>query len=466
MRISYPTFVSLLLVAAACGDSHPAASPDAPTDAPPTESALAHALTTSLTGDRSAACVAVAVIGTTTEHAIACADPTQTRGLTATTAFEIGSISKTMTGFLVASLADQGKLAIDTPLANYLPTATTVPTFAGQPILLKHVATHTAGLPRMPPRLVVADPANPYANFTESELFLSLSDVQLQQAPGTSWAYSNFGFMLLSTVATRASGGTLEALLQQTLFQPLGMSHAYIRQVPTATVAAKGHTPGGREVPAWEFPDAMAGVGGVRASLDDMTRYADALLGRGHAGVVATLMRVTTPLLTPVDGPAMGLGWPVLAVGANTIIAHDGGTGGFSSFIAVDKTRKRAVVVLADTSISSFGFINELALHLLDPALADAPTPRLVATPPATLLPQLVGRYRIDALDLELALEARNGTLYVVLPGEPDTALGYDNHGDFFPSDVDALITPVRQADGSYNLRYTADGSFEAQRLP
>nr|HPH70545.1 serine hydrolase [Kofleriaceae bacterium] len=286
------------------------------------------------------------------------------------------------------------------------------------------------------------------------------------QTPGTSWAYSNFGFMLLSTVATHASGGTLEALLQQTLFQPLGMNHAYIRQMPTATVAAKGHTPGGREVPAWEFTDAMAGVGGVRASLDDMARYAAALLGRGDAGVVANLVQATTPLLTPVDGPAMAVGWPVLTVGANTIIAHNGGTGGFSSFIAVDKTRQRAVVVLADTSMASFGYINELALHLLDPALAAAPTPRLAATPPATLLQQLVGRYRIDALDVELALEARNGTLYVVLPGSPDTALSYDNHGDFYPSDVDALITPVRQPDGSYNLQYTADGSFEAQRLP
>lgn len=466
MRNNYLSFVSVFVAAAACGDSNPPALPDAtPADAP-TSTALARTLATSLVGDRSAACVAVAVIDTTTEQAIGCADPNQMRGLTSTTAFEIGSISKTMTGFVVAALINQRKLAIEKPLADYVPSGTTVPTFAGQPILLKHVATHTAGLPRMPPRLVVADPANPYAAFSESELWLSLADVQLPQAPGTSWAYSNFGFMLLSTVATHASGGTLEALLQQTLFQPLGMSNAYIRQVPTATVAATGHTPGGREVPAWEFPDAMAGVGGVRASLDDMARYAAALLGRGDAGVVANLVQATTPLLTPVDGPVMAVGWPVLTVGANTIIAHDGGTGGFSSFIAVDKTRQRAVVVLADTSMASFGYINELALHLLDPALAAAPTPRLAATPPATLLQQLVGRYRIDALDVELALEARNGTLYVVLPGSPDTALSYDNHGDFYPSDVDALITPVRQPDGSYNLQYTADGSFEAQRLP
>ena len=288
MRTSYPSLVSILFAAVACGDTPTPARPDAATlpDAPlPT--ALQNTVAASINGDRSAACVAVAVIGTTTETAIACAAPNQTRGLTATTAFEIGSISKTMTGFVVAALVNQGKLALEKPLADYVPSGTTVPTFAGQPILLKHVATHTAGLPRMPPRLVVADPANPYAGFSESELWLSLADVQLPQTPGTSWAYSNFGFMLLSTVATHASGGTLEALLQQTLFQPLGMNHAYIRQMPTATVAAKGHTPGGREVPAWEFTDAMAGVGGVRASLDDMARYAAALLGRGDAGVVA-----------------------------------------------------------------------------------------------------------------------------------------------------------------------------------
>lgn len=456
MRIIPLSLVPIFVATAACGDDVAATPP----------SSLQTTVATSLHGDRTAACVAVAVIGETIERAIVCADPLASRGLDATTAFEIGSISKTMTGFAVASLVAKGALAIDAELTRYLPTGTTVPSFAGQAITLKNLVTHTAGLPPLPSRLTITNPANPYVGLSESELLLSLGDVQLQQAPGTTWAYSNFGFMVLSTVVTRASGGDLQSLLARSLFEPLGMSNAYISQPPPATATAIGHLPGGLEVDAWDFPDAIAGVGGVRASLNDMILYAEAVLGRGDPEVVATVASATLPLLTPVVGPTMAMGWPVLTVGTSTIVAHDGGTGGFSSFLVVDQTRKRAVVVLADTSIASVGFTNELALHLLDPALAAAPTPRLVATPPAALLQQLVGRYRIDELDTDVALTVRNGTLYVIVDGLPDTALSYDNHGDFFPINADALLTPVRQPDGSYNIRYTSDGIFEAVRIP
>src|SRR5262249_30477127 len=148
------------------------------------------------------------------------------RAIDFTTAFEIGSISKTMTGFLLADLLAREALSLDDPLAMHLPPGTPVPTYQDAPILLRHLVTHTAGLPSLPPRMAVSDPANPYAALTEADLLASLADVNLTVAPGTHWAYSNFGYMLLSYVVTRTNAEGLEALLKTRLFAPLGMAQS------------------------------------------------------------------------------------------------------------------------------------------------------------------------------------------------------------------------------------------------
>ena len=437
----------------ACGDSTPPA--------------LQTIVEGSLVGDRTRACVAVAVIGETTERAVVCADPADDRGLAPTTAFEIGSISKTMTGATLADLLTRGKIALEDPLANSLPAGTVVPAFEGQPIRIQHLATQSSGLPKMPSRFPASDPDNPYASLTEADLLGSLADVQLAEAPGTTWAYSNFGFMLLSDVIARRSGMDFEAVLQHQLFQPLGMSSSFVTHAPAGTTIAVGHQPGGTATSAWDFPTDLAGVGGVRASLDDMISYAEAVLGRGDATAVANVQRAITPLATPAGGPPMGMGWVVLPWENGRLVLHDGGTGGFSSLIAIGPERDRAVVVLADTAMASTGFVSFLGLGLLDPALAPLPTPRRVTSPPGELVQQLVGRYRIAELELEVELVNRGGTLFVVVPGLPDQQLGYDDHGDFYPVGVDALLTPKAQANGGYTLTYSADGvAYEVSRLP
>ena len=103
-----------------------------------------------LSGDRSGACIAAAVIDGGVRRAFVCADG-RTPRVDARTAFEIGSIAKTMNAALLAQFVLAGRVSLDTPLAELLPPATTVPQFDGQPIRLGHVVTHRSGLPALPP---------------------------------------------------------------------------------------------------------------------------------------------------------------------------------------------------------------------------------------------------------------------------------------------------------------------------
>ncbi len=438
--------------ATACTSSDPT-----PTD---TATALQQLLERRYRGDRTSVCVAAAVIEQDIQRAVVCADPAHPRALDGTHALEIGSISKTMTAALLAELIDQGKLRLSDPVARHLPTGTVVPSFEGSPITLAHLVTHTSGLPALPSRMQVLSPDNPYRDLTEAALLASLADVELAHAPGARWAYSNYGGMLLSYVVARVAGTDFESFAHDRLFAPLGMRHAYVARVPADAQAVAGHRPTGEATSPWDFPATMAGVGGVRATLDDMIRYAEANLGRGDAHTAAVLAtthdRVDLGVPPSPDDPEMAMGWIRLRLSGRTMLAHDGGTGGFSSFLVIDPDRDRAIVLLADTSLGNLGGLTDVALHLLDPS-QPLPPPRTVATPSRELIQALVGRYEVFGFEVTLA--ERNGALVASLPDGVTLELAFDSHGDFFPREVDALMTPVRAPDGTQSFLWTQGGA-------
>lgn len=426
------------------------------------DSALATLVEQRLTGDRTGACMAVAVVEQErVARTFRCADPDNAARIDASSAFEIGSVSKTMTAVLLAELITQGKASLDDPLADYLPEGTTVPDFEGQPILLRHVVTHTSGLPVLPSRLGATDMGNPYANLTEEALLASLGDVTLTTAPGSAFEYSNFASMVLSLAVARRAGMDLETLLRQRLFAPLGMQSAYISTPPEGVRAAIGHTPNTRPTPAWTFATNLAGVGGVRATLDDMVRYVQGNLGLIDAPVLAALELAQQAVS---EQPPMAMNWMLARVGDRQVHVHEGGTGGFSAFVAVDRERQRGVVILSDTAWHSIGSLGSLGLHLID-ASFPLGKPRKLAEPPQELLQALAGDYQLQN-GMKMTLRERDGRLFAQAAGQPEIALGFDDAGDFFPLELDALLTPQKKASGEYGFIWTQmGGQLAATRM-
>jgi serine-type D-Ala-D-Ala carboxypeptidase/endopeptidase len=443
----------------------------------PGEEEVASKIERRFLGDRSGACVVAAVIEPAAGDAGAelvatqawrCAGARQ-QALDGAVAMEIGSISKTMTGMLLGELAAEGILAIDEPLQTYAPAGISVPTFGDGVIRLAHLVTHTSGLPSLPESVAIADPNNPYAQMREAELWRALGEAQLERRPGASWAYSNFAVMLLSSVIAGESGASFEDVVGARIFAPLGMTRSYLKTRPEGVTVAVGHKAGGQVASAWDFGENTGGVGGVRATMDDMIRYAKAQLGEGDAKVVA-MARRSHPRVALGEGggqgqPEMGLGWVRAQLDGRTLLLHDGGTGGFSSILIVDEARRRAVVVLADTQLATVGGVTELGLHLVDEQLP-LDGPRLAAVPPAALVDALVGSYVVDG-EVAVTLEKRGAALWAVV-GEEAMELAYDSHGDFYPRDqrIDGLLTPVRGADGRQTFVWVAQGvPSPAERL-
>jgi len=387
------------------------------------DAALGEVLERRIAGDMSGACIAAAVVdGGEVARARRCADPADNDRIGPDVAFEIGSITKSMAGILLADLVNAGKASLDDPLANHLPEGTQVPEYEGQPILLRHLVTHTAGLPRLPSRMSFDNTADPYAALTPEILLASLQDVTLAQAPGEKFEYSNFGTMLLSLVLSREAGMAFGDLAEARLFGPLGMHSSFVGEAPQGVRLATGHLPGGAETPHWTFAPELGAVGAVRSTLDDMVRYARAQLGGVEESLGAAIALAQQPIPTGADQP-MAMNWLLLPLGERMVHAHNGGTHGFSSMMIFDLEGGRASVVLADTGLAAFGGVDDVAAHLLNERIPLAQPRRAVERPADAPSPQAggladyVGTYALMP-GFELVVSEHDGVLHAQATGQ------------------------------------------------
>lgn len=409
-----------------------------------------------LLGDRTGACFAVAVIDQTVSRSYVCADPKNQNRISPMTAFEIGSISKTMTSALLADLILQGKASLEDSLSNYLPEGTVVPTFEGKPILIKHIVTHTSGLPVLPDLGSAPNMENPYANIDEASLLKTLSNAKLQRAPGSQFEYSNYAMMLLTSIIARRADTDFETLLRTRLFVPTGMNNSYINQKPKDVKAVEGHTPNTKSTPAWTFKTNTAGVGGVRATLDDMVSYVQAELGKTQSAISPALKLTQQEIKTEANNK-MAMNWMLEPLDNRSVYFHEGGTGGFSAFAAFDLETQRGVVILSDTALTTVDGLASMGSHLLDSRLPFGKA-RKVTKPDQALLKAIVGEYDLMP-GMKLTLTAKDGRLFTQATGQEKFEMGYDSEGDFYPLEFDATIRTTKKSDGSYALLFLQSGA-------
>jgi len=281
------------------------------------------------------------------------------------TIYELGSISKVMTGILLADAVVREKIRLD---ANpNIPNAAglRLPSLDQRSISWMDLSTHRSGLPRLPANLNVTSIKNPYSHYDSSKAATALATRHLPRRPGQTHEYSNFAVSVLGYLIAENTGSTYAELLQERIARPLGMVDCTIELSDEQRQRfATPHRSIGSPTEAWDFAD-MPGAGGVRASIADMMRFANAQLqpptGRiGEAIELAWEEHVASD----ASGNAMGLGWIIQADGETRW--HNGGTGGTRTMIMVNRASRAAVIVLCNTRVQNE--IDDLATRLLEKA--------------------------------------------------------------------------------------------------
>jgi CubicO group peptidase (beta-lactamase class C family) len=214
--------------------------------------------------------------------------------------FVIGSISKTFVGTIISEMAHENKIDLDAPAANYLPRVSPkipapVPSFDGpgghQEITIRHLLTHTAGLPYQPDEITDDDivaQTKIRNHYSKAELFRSFRMLKLSRAPGTKFQYSSFGFAVLTAVIETADKKPFAESLRERILQPLGMKNTGLQS--KLSTLAPPYTATGRVIPParqmYRHENYFDGAGGIESTAADLLRYAAAQLGLSTYGKV------------------------------------------------------------------------------------------------------------------------------------------------------------------------------------
>lgn len=328
------------------------------------------------------------------------------------TVYEIGSLSKVFTGLLLAEMVAAGQVTVQTPVGELLPAELALPE-ATTAIPLQALTTHLSGLPRLANNMPFGDVTDPYADYPVELLYAFLEGFTPPADPA--FEYSNLGVGLLGHALGRAADAeSWEAALAARVLTPLGM-------LSTATDldAAQwitGHDADGRPTAPWHFTDATAAAGALRSTVRDMARFAQAQINPPEA--LAEAITASHQALTMLQ-PDLSIGYGWFDVGAFQATYHNGGTGGFASFLAFDTDAERAVVVLYNAAMSASlaDGLGWRALQLWRGEDPEIPTPPEEATLTDEQLDLLVGTY--SAFGTDLVVSRVDDRLFVRLGDQP-----------------------------------------------
>lgn len=310
--------------------------------------------------------------------------------VTEDTIFEIGSITKVFTTLALMDRVNKGEMQLDDPIEKYLP-GIKIPELEGKKITLRHLATHTSGIPRMPDNFAPKDPSNPYQDYTVECLYDYLQSCALAKVPGESFEYSNIGMGLLGHILSIHSGKSYEELVQSLIAKPLNMPNTsiFIDDEMSTNFASGHHLQ--QTVNHWDFTSAFAGAGALRSNIKDMANFLAANMRESASPLSGTLQKCHEKQYTATPDTFFGLGWVLSKSNEAELVWHNGGTGGFRSYLGFNPKTQKGFVVLSNSTgdwPDEFGFV------ILDPDYQRLVVDKTLANDPE-YLNKFVGSYGI-----------------------------------------------------------------------
>ena len=374
--------------------------------------------------------------------------------LSGDTAFEFGSVTKVFTALLLAEMVLTGEVSLEAPASMYLPRSVRLPERHGRFITLADLATHTSGLPLMP-ELAMPDSGSSVSP-NAANLYAFLADYKTSRDIGRDWEYSNLGYWLLGEALAARARVSFGSLLSSRVLAPLGMKRSGLTLSPDMrSDLAIGHdsslrpSPSISDMPVYNLMPA-AGLG-FYSTANDALSFLSAAVGYANSPL-APAIALTVDTRRPISGSAdvQALGWTLIGSGDDRIVFRDGGTFGFASCLAWDRTRRLGVVVLANCVAD----VSDIARHVLRPdyplTKPSVNTHTEVAVDPAVLA-RYVGRYEARSEGV-FTIGLDDGHLTIQAPaawGLPKLRIRPENGHDFFAAELPLRVIFQTSASGT-----------------
>jgi len=372
------------------------------------------------------------------------------------TVYEIGSITKTFTAALLAQAVLSGRVSLETPVGQLLPDFK-IPSREAKEITLGDLATQYSGLPRLPSDFMPADPENPYADYDAAKLKDSLATYKLPRDPGAAYEYSNLGFGLLGYALAQSAHVPYSELVDREIFKVLGMTMSSTALTDAMRAhLAPGHDEKGKPAKNWDL-DALAGAGAIRSTANDLLRYLRANMGIDSSPLSPAMISAQQSRRDMSKTMRVGLAWITTYRG---IVWHNGGTGGYRSFLGFTGDRRHGVIVLTDSAVS----VDDLGLATLEADAPLNPVYKGTALPEASL-DDYVGTFRLSANFLLKIFRMKDG-LYARATGQSAIPIFPSAPNEFFARVAGISLTFTRDGAGAVTgLVLHQNGDHAAPKL-
>jgi CubicO group peptidase (beta-lactamase class C family) len=318
------------------------------------------------------------------------------------TLFQIGSITKTVTGTIAIHLVEQGELDLDAPVRRYLPQLRLADEEVAEQVTMRHLLTHTGGWF-----------GDYFADTGRGDDALERILHELAELPqlaplGQIWSYCNSGFYIAGRVIEVLTRRPFEIAARQLVLEPLGMNSSFFfpEEVMSHRYAVGHRDEEGQTVVArpWALARAASVAGGITSNVGDLLRYARFHLGRETGPLAAeSIARMREPHAeTGEPGRKIALTWFVRELDGVVLAEHDGGTNGQMARLMLAPEAGFALAILTNHSPAGNDVLRDvtrLALQLYLGIETRNPEPREVSH---ERLSEYTGVYANPWAELEL----------------------------------------------------------------
>jgi len=353
------------------------------------------------------------------------------------TVYELASMSKQFCAASILLLKQDGKIDLDAPISTYLDGTPD----SWKAIKVRHLLTHTSGLPR---EGIKTSDKTGRADYTHDEMLKSAAAMKLEAEPGERYSYSNLGYNLLAMIVEKASGKSYGEFLEQRIFGPLKMTasrvndlHSIIPNRACGYVWSQGRVKIGEST----SPTLYFGAGAIVSTVQDLAKWDAALYSDKLLNADTRKQMVTLTRLKSGRNAYYGFGWFLGSLHGHARMSHDGLLSGFRTYITRFTDEHLTIILLtnqsslSDPAVIANGIARDFLPDITD-YLADAGDGKehgsTLDQPPSRLKPAvltaLTGRYEYQNNQM-LTVEADRGRLLAHLAGaDSDTYVPLSDH--------------------------------------
>lgn len=368
------------------------------------------------------------------------------------TVFRLGSVTKQFTGMAISMLQERKKLSVGDSLCKYITECPEI----WKPITIKHLLTHTSGIPNYTSFPDFAKTT--ILPITNPEMIALLKPRPLDFKPGEKFAYSNSGYYLLGEIIEKASGKSYTDFLQENIFTPLGMKQTgYDSPIRIIKNRAAGYARQAGKTLNASYMDMSVpySAGALYSTTGDLLRWDQALYTEKLVS-----KKSLEEMFTPLKGDSgYAYGWGVGKAFKRRSTSHGGGIFGFSTHIARYPDDNVTVIVLSNIQGAPSGRIGRDLSAIVFGAKYEIPKERKEITLAANILEKYVGRYQLTQPKVLITVTLRNGKLHADLGGIAKFALSAESETKFFSRDMPVVITFTKDSKGQVTgLTYSQGG--------